>query len=54
LISQKALKEFITLYQEEFGIELDETTALAVAINLLTFFDHVYRPVNQEWLDESK
>jgi len=53
LISEKALKEFITLYKEEFGIELDEATALDAATNLLTFFDHVYRPVPQEWLDES-
>jgi len=54
LISEKALKEFIILYKEEFGIELDEATALDTAINLLTLFDHVYRSVNAQRLDESK
>jgi hypothetical protein len=54
VISQKALQEFIAIYKDEFGIELDETTALDVAINLLTFFDQVYRPVNHDWFDESK
>jgi hypothetical protein len=52
VISEKALEEFIKLYKEEFGVELDNKTAIAVAINLLTFFDNIYKPIKKEWLEE--
>jgi hypothetical protein len=52
LISEKSLKEFIQIYKAEFGIELDGKTALAAAINLLTFFDSIYEPIRKDWQEK--
>lgn len=52
MISEKALREFMELYREEFGVDLDEKTATELAINLLVFFKNIYRPIKKSWLDE--
>ncbi|MSU54548.1 MAG: hypothetical protein EXS48_01775 [Candidatus Staskawiczbacteria bacterium] len=52
MISDKALKEFIEIYQEELGIQLDEKTAMDLAISLLVFFKNVHKPIKKVWLDE--
>jgi len=52
MISEKTLKEFILLYREEFGEEVDEATATELGINLLVFFKNTYRPIKKSWLDE--
>lgn len=54
MVSEKALKEFIDIYREEFGIELEEEKALEMAINLLNLFNNIYRPIKRNWLDELK
>jgi len=54
MVSEKALKEFIEIYKEEFGVELEEEKALEMAISLLDFFNNIYRPVRKTWLDELK
>lgn len=52
MLSEDALQEFKALYKEEFGEELSDDKATELAINLLTMFDHVYRPIKKEWLEE--
>jgi hypothetical protein len=54
MISEEALQEFMQLYQEEYGVELDKKTATDLAVNLLTFFKTIYRPIKKEWLNEYK
>jgi len=52
MLSEEAIKEFIEIYRQEFGVELDEKTATEMAINLLNFFKNIYRPIKKTWLDE--
>lgn len=54
MLSDVALKEFKQLYLEEFGEEIDDAKATELAINLLTLFDHIYRPLKKEWLTEDE
>jgi len=54
MLSEAALKEFKQLYLEEFGEEIDDAKATELAINLLTLFDHIYRPLKKEWLSEEE
>lgn len=52
MLSKEALKEFKLIWVEKFGEEISDEFALEQAINLLTMFDVVYRPIKKEWLDE--
>lgn len=52
ILSQSALQEFKKLYFEEFGEEISDEQAVELGTNLLTFFDHIYRPVKKEWSDK--
>ena len=52
MISETALKEFQKIWQSEFGEDISNEIAMEEAVNLLTLFDAVYRPVKQEWVDE--
>jgi hypothetical protein len=52
MVSDEALKEFKTLYKEEFGTEISDKEALDLAINLLTMMNVVYRPIKKEWVKE--
>jgi len=54
MLSEKALREFKELYLEEFGEEIDDAKATELAINLLTLFNHIYRPLKKEWLSEEE
>ena len=54
MLSDIALQEFKQLYLEEFGEEIDDAKAAELAINLLTLFDHIYRPLKREWLSEEE
>ena len=51
MISETALQEFKRLYVEEFGEEISDEQAMELGTNLLTLFDHIYRPVKKKWLD---
>jgi len=53
MLSENALNEFKKIWFEEFGEEISDEKAAELAINLLTFFDHIYRPVKKEWLRDS-
>ena len=52
MISEEALKEFKKIYKEEYGVGIDDKTALDLGVNLLTFFKVIYRPIKKEWLEE--
>lgn len=51
MISEKALQEFKKIYKEQFGEEISNERAVELGINLLVFFDNVYKPIKKEWLD---
>ena len=51
MISETALQEFKKLYVEEFGEEISDEEAIELGINLLTIFNHIYRPVlKKDWI----
>jgi hypothetical protein len=52
MISDEALLEFKQIWVDEFGEEISDEVATEEAINLLTMFDAVYRPIKQEWITE--
>lgn len=45
MVSTQALNEFKQIYKEEYGIELDNQTALDKAERLLMLMRAVYRPI---------
>jgi hypothetical protein len=51
MISETALKEFKKLYVEEFKEEISDEQAIVLGTNLLTLFNHIYRPIKKEWLE---
>lgn len=51
MISETALQEFKKLHLEEFGEEVSDEQAMELGTNLLTLFDHIYRPVKKSWLE---
>jgi hypothetical protein len=44
-LSQQAIAEFKTIYEEEYGIALSDDEAAEIAIRLLRFFDILIHPV---------
>lgn len=52
MLSQQALQEFKEIWKLEFGEELSSDFAIEEAVNLLTMFNAVYRPIKKEWLPE--
>lgn len=52
MLSDAAVKEFQRLYKEEYGVEISDAEALPLAINLLTFYNNIYRPVKKSWLTD--
>jgi hypothetical protein len=50
MLSQAALDAFKAICREEYGVELSDDVATAQAINLLTFYNAIYRPVKKGWL----
>jgi len=52
MISETALQEFKDLYRQEFGEEISDEKATELAINLLTLFDCIYKPVKRAQLDK--
>jgi len=51
MLSEKALLEFKQIWLEEIGYELTDEKATELAINLLTLFDKIYRPLKKSWLE---
>ena len=52
MLSDQALKEFKEIWLKEFGEEISDERAVELGINLLNLFDHIYRPVPREWMEE--
>ena len=52
MISKEALDEFKVIWKKEFGQDVPDDVVLDEAINPLTEFNAVYRPIKKEWLDE--
>jgi len=50
MISRVATEEFKELYLAEFGEDISDEQAVELGTNLLTLFNHIYRPVKKEWL----
>jgi hypothetical protein len=47
MVSTQALNEFKQIYKEEYGVELDNQTALDKAERLLMLMSAVYRPIKR-------
>jgi len=52
MISKEALQEFMAIWREESGMEISEHEAMRLASELLTMFNHIYRPIKKEWVAE--
>ncbi|MCX6723163.1 MAG: hypothetical protein NT094_03840 [Candidatus Staskawiczbacteria bacterium] len=52
MLSEAALKSFKELYLAEFGEKISDERVQELAMNLLTIFSHVYKPVKKEWSDK--
>ena len=47
MISDAALSDFKKIWADEFGTEIPDEVAVEEAINLLTMFNTVYRPLKE-------
>ena len=52
-LSLTSLEEFKIIWKEEFGEDISDELALEESSNLLTLFDHIYKPIKKEWLKEA-
>lgn len=52
MLSKQALDEFKAIWKKEFGQDITDDVATEEAINLLTLFNAVYRPIKKEWVFE--
>jgi hypothetical protein len=52
MLSKHALEEYKQLHREETGKVLPDDVLANEAINLLTLFNFVYRPIKKAWLQE--
>lgn len=52
MISKNALEEYKIIHRQETNEVFSDEVLLDEAINLLTLFDRVYRPIKKEWLKE--
>ncbi len=52
MLSKQALKEFKEIWKKKYGKETSDEFAMEQAINLLTLFGSIYRPLKKEWLED--
>ena len=52
MLTKQALEEYKQLHREETGMVLPDDVLADEAINLLTLFNFVYRPIKKAWLQE--
>ncbi|MBU1102758.1 hypothetical protein KJ853_03850 [Patescibacteria group bacterium] len=50
MLSKEALEEFKKIWKEEKNEEISDDFAMNEAVNLLTLFNAIYRPIKKEWL----
>jgi len=51
MISEQALKDFQSIWENQFGEEISNESAMEEAASLLTMFDTIYRPIKREWTE---
>ena len=49
MLSEKAVSELKKLF-EESGEEVPDEEIVNLGTNILTLFNHIYRPIKKEWL----
>lgn len=54
MLSTQALQEFKEIWRQEYGEEISDDFAVEQAINLLTLFDAVYKPIKSEDYEKFK
>jgi hypothetical protein len=52
MISKQALDEYREIHRQETGKVFSDDQLLDEAVNLLTLFNFVYRPIKKAWLQE--
>ena len=52
MLSKQALEEYKEIHHQETGTVLSDDVLANEAINLLTLFNFVYRPIKKAWLQE--
>lgn len=52
MLTKHALEEYKQIHREETGTVLPDEVLANEAINLLTLFNFVYRPIKKAWLEE--
>jgi hypothetical protein len=52
MISEKALRDFKAIWKEEYGETISDQVAMEEAVNMLTMYDKIYRPVKKEWIED--
>lgn len=52
MLTKHALEEYKKIHREETGTVLPDDVLANEAINLLTLFNFVYRPIKKAWLEE--
>jgi hypothetical protein len=52
MLTKQALEEYKEIHRQETGKVLPDDVLANEAINLLTLFNFVYRPIKKEWLKE--
>jgi hypothetical protein len=52
MLSKHALEEYKEIHRQETGKVLSDDVLADEAINLLTLFSFVYRPIKKAWLQE--
>ena len=52
MLSKQALEEYREIHRQETGEIISDEKLVDEAINLLTLFNFVYRPIKKEWLKE--
>ncbi len=52
MLTKQALEEYKEIHRQETGKVVPDDVLANEAINLLTLFNFVYRPVKKAWLEE--
>jgi hypothetical protein len=52
MISEAALRAFKAIWHDQFGEDLPDDIAMEEAVNLLTMFDAIYKPLKQSDVDK--
>ena len=52
MLTKHALEEYKEIHRQETGKVLPDDVLANEAINLLTLFNFVYRPIKKAWLEE--